>query len=69
MKNKTPRKENAPHTAGRKENTKRRYYADLSAGAQRRRFLDAVRCASVSTLEARRDLDILHPAMSPSGLA
>ena len=63
MNNKPPRKENAPHTAGRKENTNRHYYADLSASAQRGRLLDTLRCDSVSTLEARLDLDILHPAM------
>lgn len=39
------------------------YYADLSAEAQRKRLLDALRCASISTLEARHHLDILHPAM------
>ena len=39
------------------------YYADLSAEAQRKRLLDALRCDSISTLEARRNLDILHPAM------
>ena len=39
------------------------FYADLSANAQRRRLLDALRCGPVSTLEARRNLDILHPAM------
>ena len=39
------------------------FYADLSASAQRNRLLDALRCGPVSTLEARRNLDILHPAM------
>lgn len=63
MKNKTPRKENAPHTAGRKEKSRRSHYADLSANAQRNRLLDALRCDSISTLEARLNLDILHPAM------
>lgn len=63
MKNKTPRKENAPHTAGRKEKLSPSHYADLSANAQRHRLLDALRCDSVSTLEARLNLDILHPAM------
>lgn len=38
------------------------YYADLSAAAQRLRLLDALRIAPVSTLEARRNLDILMPA-------
>lgn len=63
MKNKTPRKEKAPLKAGRKEKSRRSHYADLSASAQRHRLLDALRCDSVSTLEARRNLDILHPAM------
>lgn len=39
------------------------YYADLSAAAQRARLLDALRCGPVTTLEARRNLDVLHPAM------
>jgi len=39
------------------------YYVDLSAEAQRKRLLDALRCDAISTLEARRILDILHPAM------
>lgn len=38
------------------------YYADQSAAAQRARLLDALRCCPVSTLEARRNLDILMPA-------
>lgn len=33
-----------------------------SAHEQRARILDRLRKGSVSTLEARRDLDILHPA-------
>jgi len=63
MKKKTPGKENAQDTTGRKEKTRRSHYADLSANAQRHRLLDALRCDSVSTLEARHNLDILHPAM------
>lgn len=39
------------------------FYADLSAAAQRARLLDALHCGPVTTLEARRNLDILHPAM------
>jgi Helix-turn-helix domain len=62
MKKKTPRKENAPHTAGRKEKQIRSHYADLSANAQRHRLLDALRCGSVTTLEARRNLEVLMPA-------
>lgn len=44
-------------------NQTRTYYADLSAEGQRKRLLDVLRCDAVSTLEARQDLDILHPAM------
>ena len=63
MDNTTPGKDSAPLAAGRKDRNTHGYYADLSADAQRHRLLDALRCASVSTLEARRNLDILHPAM------
>jgi len=35
------------------------YLADLSAEAQRARLLDALRCGPVTTIEARRNLDIL----------
>ena len=63
MKKNPARKENAPRKAGRKEKNTQSHYADLSAEAQRRRLLDALRCSSVSTLEARHNLDILHPAM------
>jgi hypothetical protein len=38
------------------------HYADLSASAQRKRLLDALRCGPVTTIEARRNLDILMPA-------
>lgn len=38
-----------------------RHFADDSAQAQRRRLLDALRVAPVSTIEARRNLDILMP--------
>lgn len=38
------------------------HYADLSAEAQRKRLLDALRCGPVTTIEARRNLDILMPA-------
>lgn len=38
------------------------FYADLSASAQRNRLLDALRCGPVSTLEARRNLEVLMPA-------
>ena len=63
MENMTPGKENGSHKAGHKEQLGRSHYADLSADAQRRRLLDALRCGNVSTLEARCNLDILHPAM------
>lgn len=38
------------------------YFADLSAAAQRARLLDALRCGPLTTIEARRNLDILMPA-------
>ncbi len=38
------------------------HYADLSAEAQRKRLIDALRCGPVTTIEARRNLDILMPA-------
>lgn len=56
-------KENAPDDAGRKENQTEHHYADLSASAQRARLLDALRLTPITTIEARRNLDILHPAM------
>ncbi len=37
-------------------------YADLSTEAQRKRLIDALRCGPVTTIEARRNLDILMPA-------
>ena len=58
-----PTKENAPQDAGRKENHNTHHYADLTASAQRARLLDALRIAPITTIEARRNLDILHPAM------
>ncbi len=38
------------------------YFADLSAEAQRKRLIDALHCGPVTTIEARRNLDILMPA-------
>jgi hypothetical protein len=38
------------------------HYADLSAEAQRKRLIDALHCGPVTTIEARRNLDILMPA-------
>lgn len=39
-----------------------RYFADNSTQAQRNRLLDALRVGPVTTIEARRNLDILMPA-------
>lgn len=36
--------------------------AATSSEAQRKRLLEALRTRSLTTLEARRDLDVLHPA-------
>ena len=38
------------------------HFLDNSATAQRNRLLDALRVAPVSTIEARRNLDVLMPA-------
>lgn len=38
-------------------------HSDLSTDAQRQRLLEALRKGPVTTLEARRHLEILHPAM------
>lgn len=38
------------------------YFADLSAHAQRNRLISALRVGPVTTIEARRELDILMPA-------
>lgn len=38
------------------------HYADLSGDAQRKRLMDALHCGPVTTIEARRNLDILMPA-------
>jgi len=38
------------------------HYADLSAEAQRKRLIDALHCGPITTIEARRNLDILMPA-------
>lgn len=63
MENTHARKDDAPHKAGREKKNTQSHYADLSAPAQRKRLLDALHCGSVTTLEARCNLDILHPAM------
>jgi hypothetical protein len=57
------KEENALLETGRMDKTKPAQFANLSAAAQRARLLDALRSTSVTTLEARRMLDILHPAM------
>ena len=36
--------------------------ADISLEAQRKRLMDALRCGPITTIEARRNLDILMPA-------
>ncbi len=38
------------------------YFLDNSTAAQRNRLLDALRCGPITTIEARRNLDILMPA-------
>jgi hypothetical protein len=38
------------------------HYADLSAEAQRKRLIDALHCGPITTIKARRNLDILMPA-------
>lgn len=38
------------------------YFADNSLEAQRKRLIDALRCGPITTIEARRNLDILMPA-------
>lgn len=43
--------------------TNDRYFADISAAAQRARLLDALRIEPITTLAARRNLEVLHPAM------
>lgn len=40
-----------------------RHFADNSTQAQRARLLDVLRISPISTLEARRNHDIMHPAM------
>ncbi len=38
------------------------HFADLSTAAQRKRLIDALHCGPITTIEARRNLDILMPA-------
>lgn len=49
----------ASTTEAAKQNTHNEYN---TASAQRKRILEALKIAPVSTLKARRDLDVLHPA-------
>jgi hypothetical protein len=58
------RKKNPPAaTSGQgKAKRKRRHFVDLSASAQRARLLAELYKGSVTTLEARKRLDILMPA-------
>jgi hypothetical protein len=37
------------------------YFADLSNEAQRSRLIDALKCGPITTLDARKNLDILMP--------
>lgn len=56
-------KKNAqPSQAGSGAENKPSQFADLSAAAQRARLLDRLHIGPVSTLEARRKLEILAPA-------
>lgn len=53
------KKKGPPKAASKKHDS---FYTDLSANAQRRRLLDALRCGPITTLEARRNLEVLMPA-------
>lgn len=55
-------KEKGHPKAAQKHSNTQRHYADLSAEAQRKRLIDALRCGPITTIEARRNLDILMPA-------
>lgn len=52
-------KKGHPKAAQKKSDS---YYADVSAEAQRKRLIDALKIGPITTLEARRNLDILMPA-------
>lgn len=52
-------KKSHPKAAPKKSDA---YYADLSAEAQRKRLMDALKLGPITTIEARRHLDILMPA-------
>ena len=39
------------------------HFLDNSASAQRNRMLDALRCGPITTIEARKNLDIMMPGM------
>lgn len=52
-----------PTSGQRKPKHNKHHFADLRAAAQRGRLLSALQLGPVTTLDARRKLDILHPAM------
>lgn len=49
----------APTTEAAKQNTQDEYN---TASAQRARILSALKIAPISTIECRRDIDVMHPA-------
>ena len=51
----------SPESVKKQPNTGNHFHSN-SADAQRTRLLDALRCRPVSTIDARRELDILCPA-------
>lgn len=51
----------APRESAKKQITSRHSHSN-TADAERARLLDALHCHPVSTIDARRELDILHPA-------
>lgn len=55
-------KENAPAAAGALKKSHTKNNSGNSTEAQRSRLLERLRIGPVSTIEARRDLDILMPA-------
>jgi hypothetical protein len=62
----TPENDKARGQAGKSsnQNSKQANHTGNSAEAQRSRLLDYLRShCSITTLEARKELDVLHPAM------
>ena len=51
----------SPESVNKQRSTSAHFHTN-TATAQRARLLDELRCRPVSTLDARRKLDILHPA-------